>query len=466
MNLSKRSLGRSFGALALVNLLVVWCHGSASAGEPPTLTLHQAFEALDAHNLAMAEARARVAQARAAIGQASSALLPTVMAAGGYTRNSDEAKVGLGGLFQALGQPTPPGIPGTLYIQPIGAWTVSGSVRVPLLAPSAWADRAAAQAGSEAARSTVEAVRLQLRAALAQAAWAGAAAEEVVAASERAVAVAEEHRQTAARMAEAGETAPLSVLKADTEVSKRESDLVRAKAELDRARLALGVLLGRAEPVRVLPAAPAVERVSGAGGPGPREALIGEALAQRPELRADAARVRASQAQTLSARLRVLPQLSGSAMAFASDMPYPTGKKDGWRLTLEATWLLFDGGARSSRRAQTEAETEAAHAAAESAQLAISQEVADAAREVGVTAERLRLAEKQSNFAREAAASAKRTFEAGVAGSLDVLDANDRLFQSEVALADARGRLGIARVALAKALGRDMESAPAPMTSP
>jgi outer membrane protein TolC len=41
-----------------------------------------------------------------------------------------------------------------------------------------------------------------------------------------------------------------------------------------------------------------------------------------------------------------------------------------------------------------------------------------------------------------------------VASSLDVLDANDKLYQAEVGMADARGRLGIARVAFDRALGR------------
>jgi outer membrane protein TolC len=450
MNLGKRSLG----VLVLVSSALA--HGSVLADEPRSMRLQEALEALDARNLALAEARARLAQARSLVGQASSALLPTVLFSGGYARNSDEAKVGLGGLFEALGQPMPVGIPGTLTIQPKGAWTVAGSMRVPLLAPSAWADRKAAQARADAMRASTEVVRLQLRAALSQAAWASAAAEEVAAASERAVAIAEEHRQTAARMVAAGEAAPLSVLKAETEVVKRESDRVRAKAELDRTRMALGVLLGRAEPVRVLPPALADDRATVlADGP----PLVGEALANRPELLVDAANVRASRAETLSARLRLLPQISGSATVFASDMPYPTGKKDGWRLTLDATWLLFDGGYRSGRRAQNEAETERAMVTAQSVELSVAQEVADAARDVRVAVERLRLAKRQTAFADEAAASAKRTFEAGVAGSLEVLDANDRLYQAEVALAEARGKLGIARVALAKAAGRDMESA-------
>ena len=425
--------------------------GPAAADDLRTLGLGQALDELDAKNLALAEARSRVAQARALVGQASSLLLPQVVAAGGYARNSDEAKVAIGNLFQAIGQTPPPGFPGTLYIQPLGAWTVSGSLKVPLLAPSAWADRAAAQRGGEAAVATAAAIRLQLRAVLVQAAWAASAAEEIVAASERAVQTAEEHRQMSARMVVAGEAAALSVLKADTELVKRQSDLVRAKAELERSRLALGVLLGRSEPVRVLPGATPTSAAAAAS-----EALVAEALGQRPELQADAARIRGADAETMSARLRLLPQLSGSATLFASDMPYPTGKKDGWRLTLAATWPLFDGGYRSSKRAQAEAEGEGARASAQGQRLAIAQEVADAVRDVGVAAERVRLAERQCAFAAEAAASAKRTFEAGVAGSLDVLDANDRLYQADVALADARGRLGVAHAGLAKALGRDV----------
>ena len=428
-------------------IVLVLATAPAGANEARTLTLDQALAELDAKNFTLAEARSRVAQARAMVEQAASPLLPQVVAAGGYTRNSDEAKVAIGNLFKGS---LPPGIPDTLYIQPLEAWTVSGSVRVPLLVPSAWADRAAAKRGTEAAVASAAALRMQLRAVMVQSAWTAAAAEEIVAASERAVRTAEEHRRTSARMVAAGEAAALSVLKADTELVKRQSDLVRAQAEFERAQLALGVLLGRSQPVRVLPGvAPTVDAVVAS------EALIAEALGHRPELESDAARIRAADAERLSARLRLLPQLSGTATAFASDMPYPTGKKDGWRLTLDATWPLFDGGYRGGKRAQAEAESEGARAAEEGQRLAIAQEVADAVRDVGVAAERLRLAERQCAFATEAAASAKRTYEAGVAGSLEVLDANDRLYQADVALADARGRLGVAHAGLAKALGRD-----------
>jgi outer membrane protein TolC len=438
---------------AILLTIVLLVSSSAAAEEVRTLTLHEALGQLEAQSFVLAEARSRVAQAQAVIGQASSPLLPQIVATGGYTRNSDEAKLPMREMFQPIfalmQRPLPEGIPDTVYMQPKSAWTVSASARVPLLVPTAWADRRAAQRASEAAGASLGVARLGLRAALAQAAWAATAAEDIVAASERAVGVATEHRQTAVRMHEAGETAALTVLKAETELVKRQSDLVRARAELGRARLALGVLLGKAEPVRVLPGEVPAAEVPAA------EPLVREALGQRPEVAANAARLHASEAQALSARLRLLPQLSSSAAVFASDMPYPTGKKQGWRLTVDLTWPLFDGGYRGSRRAQAEAESEGARAAAETQRLAIAQEVADASRDLTVARERLRLAEQQAAFSAEAAATAKRTFAAGVTGSLEVLDANDRLYQADVALADARGRLGIAQVALSKAVGWD-----------
>ena len=412
------------------------------------LTLDQALAELDSQSPTLVQARGRVADARALATQAAVPLLPTLVAAGGYTRNSADAIVDLSKLPLA-GLPAGALPSGPLVIQPLGVWTVSGSLRVPLIVPNAWADWAAAQRAADSLAATAESARLQLRASLAQAAWAAAAAEEIVAASERAVTVAEEHQRSAARSVTAGTEAPLSVLKAETEVVKRQSDLAQARANRERSHLALGVLLGKTEPLRVL-----LPPIAGGETPQPVESLVAEALQARPELVAQEAQIRAARAQVTSARLRWLPQISGSGAVFAADVPYPTGKKEGWRLTLDALWPLYDGGLAGGKRDQAQADLLTARAAAEAQRLNVIQEVQDTRRDVSVAGERLRLAEQQRDLATAAAASAKRTFEAGVASSLDVLDANDKLYQADVGMADAHGRLGIARVALDRALGR------------
>jgi outer membrane protein TolC len=412
------------------------------------LTLDQALAELDSQSPTLAQARGRVADARALATQAAVPLLPTLVAAGGYTRNSADAIVDLSKLPLA-GLPAGALSSGPLVIQPLGVWTVSGSLRVPLIVPNAWADWAAAQRAADSIGATAESARLQLRASLAQAAWAAAAAEEIVAASERALTVAEEHQRSAARSVTAGTEAPLSVLKAETEVVKRQSDLAQARANRERSHLALGVLLGKTEPLRVL-----LPPIAGGETPQPVESLVAEALQARPEIVAQEAQIRAARAQVTSARLRWFPQISGSGAVFAADVPYPTGKKEGWRLTLDALWPLYDGGLAGGKRDQAQADLLTARAAAEAQRLNVIQEVQDTRRDVSVAGERLRLAEQQRDLATAAAASAKRTFEAGVASSLDVLDANDKLYQADVGMADAHGRLGIARVALDRALGR------------
>jgi outer membrane protein TolC len=370
---------------------------------------------------------------------ATAQLVPSVSVGASYLRNSAEAKLTI----------PPPVVPVArqVILQPLDQLSAQGSVRVPLVVPSAWYEVRAARSGARAADAQAAAVRAQLRAGFAQAAHGARAAEEVVVASERAVEISAEHARSAGRSVAAGVAAPLDALRAKTEQVRRESDLVRARAELDRARLALGILLGREAPVRI-----AVPDAAAAAGSASDPAA---AIARRPEVRAQREQVDAAQAQVDASWARLAPQVSATGSAFAANVPYPTGDKDGWRATVDLTWPLYDGGLREARRRQARAQLAGARAAEEAQRLAVVQEVADATRDLDVARERLRLAGTQRDLASDAAGSARRSFEAGVASSLDVIDANDRLYQADVGLADARARLAQAAIGLDRALGLD-----------
>jgi outer membrane protein TolC len=166
------------------------------------------------------------------------------------------------------------------------------------------------------------------------------------------------------------------------------------------------------------------------------------------------AQVAAAEAQVGSAWARLAPQLSASGAAFAADVPYPTGKKQGWRATLDLTWPLYDGGFRYGKRREADARLAGARSSAQLQRLAIGQEVRDALHDVEVAAERLRLAGEQQRLAEEADGTARRGYQAGVASSLDVVDADDRLYLAEAGLAEARARHALARIGLERALGR------------
>ena len=426
--------------LRVATAIVLLHAAPALAADARTLPLDEALRTLDGQSLTLRQARSRLTEASGIARQVLAGTLPTLTATGGYTRNSAAAQVTL---------PPITGAPvGGIVIQPLDAWAAGGTLRVPIVVPTIWAEVAAARRAEESTAATIEAIRLDVRRTFIQVAWTGAAGEEMVAATERAVASADEQARSAQRALDAGTGVPLSVLQAKTEAVRRRSDLVRVRAELDRARLAAGVLLGVSEPLRIL-----VPRAMPSSSQDAR-ALVDEATTRRPELRATAAQVESAQDQLTAARLRWLPQLSASGSAFAQDVIYPTGQKDGWRVTLDLVWPLYDGGARYGRARQAEGAIEGAQAAQEAERLAVIQDVEDSVRDLRVAQERLDLAEQQVGLATEAATIARRGFAGGIASSLDVLDANDRLYQSEVGLADARARLGTALATVDRAVGR------------
>jgi outer membrane protein TolC len=412
------------------------------AAQVPELTLADALAELERQSLGIAQARSRAEEARAVQGVVRAQLVPSLSAQASYVRNSDDAGL-------SVGPPVVP-VPRSVVIQPLEQLSAAGAVRIPLVVPSAWFELSAAGSGARAAEASADSVRAQLRAGFAQAAHGARAAEEVLVASERAVELATEHARSAERRVGAGVAAPLDALRARTEQVRRESDLARARAELGRARLALGILLGREGPVRV-----AVPEVAAAPEPPADLApLAAEAASRRPEVRAQRAQADAAAARIRASRARWLPQLSASGTAFVSDVAYPTGEKDGWRATLDLSWPIFDGGLREARGREASAQLAGARAGAEAQRLAVLQEVQDGARDLSLAGERLRLAETQRRLAADAADSARRSFEAGVASNLDVMDANDRLYQADVGLADARARVAQSAIGLDRALGR------------
>lgn len=416
---------------------------------PPALTLDAALDEVDRQSLTLAQARSRADEATGVVRQALSPLLPTLAAGVSYVRNSDQAVL-------QLQQPMPDGtfrVLRTIEIQPLESTTWTGSVRVPLLAPNAWFDLAAARQSARAASLSAAATRLAVRTSLAQTAHLSAAAEEQVAAAERAVGNAGELVRSAQRRVQAGTAAPIEITRAQAELVRHRSDLAGARAALERTRLACGILLGRAGPVRI-----EVPEVEGAPNPelaAPGDALVSEALERRPELAAQRAQERAAEAGVRSAWARLAPQVSASASVFASDVPYVTGKKDGWRASVDLTWQLYDGGYRYGKLRQAEAQVAGARAGVAAQELTIREQVEDGRRDLAVAIEQLDLARAQLGLAGDSAASIKRSFDAGVASGLDVIDANDRLFAADSGLAGARARLAQARLALQLALGRD-----------
>jgi outer membrane protein TolC len=422
-------------AALLLLAAAVPARAAEEAPESRQLTLAQALDRVDRQNPDLGQRRARIDQADATARQALAAVLPLVKATGNYSVNNRDATL------------VPPG-GGALVLQPKDAFTATGSIQVPLFASNAYSDIGRARELARAERAGYEADRHRLRGAVVRACWLVESAHAIVRVAEQGVASASEHYESTRRAAAAGTATQLSVLQAQSDLARRRGELAEARASIGHSELALGALLGSAEPVRV--EVPELEQP--AENPAASARQVEAALGARREVVQRAAELRASEHAVTSSSLRFLPSLSGSFVAFASDEPYVTGEEQGWRAGLELSWTLYDE-ARYGKRDEAIAERELSRAADKATRLAIAREVRDAELDVNVARERLAASSDESRSADETARAAERSFAVGQASSLDVIDAHDRQTQAAVGLERSRADLGVAIAALRTARG-------------
>jgi len=306
----------------------------------------------------------------------------------------------------------------------------------------------AAREAVQAANVSTQVARQRLHTALLQALWLGSAAEAFVQVAERGVKTSEEHVQAAERGLRAGTAVQLAVLRAQTNLTRRQKDLAEARSKLEEVRLSTGVLLGIPRPVRVEPPSSEIPEL------GDEEALVAEALRERRELAAQASAERAASLSVDSAWWRLAPTVSASGSVFASDTPLITGEKQGWRASLELTWTAYDGGFRYGKQRQARAVLARTQAERKALELQIAREVRNALREVRLNQEKLALSERERALAQEAARTAQSSFEKGIAGHTEVLDVLDRLYAAEAGEQEARARLANAVTALRTARGQ------------
>lgn len=423
-----------------------------------TMTLQEAVSALEANNPDLESTAAALDDAEAVVLSSLAAVKPVVSVSTTYTLNNEEALLDMGEAFapigqaleQATGQPVDlSGGGGATTIQPRQSLTGGVQVQVPLFAANAYADIKAARASVESAEANREALQVKLRGALEQAAWLAGAADAFVGVAERAVGNAAAHVERTERLLEAGRATRLSHDQAKLQVLRRQNDLLTAKAELEKAQLAMGIMLGLDVPVRiVLPDVVPAVAIPDA------EDAVRDAYAGRPELAARRADEDAARHRVRSSRMRYAPSLVATFGGNTSTADYVTGLNYAWQAGLSLKWTIYAGGARRAGKQRAEAGLRQARAQRRKQELEVRQDVLDARRELKLARAKYRLAEEEVEVARGAAESAERTFAEGLSSSLDVLDALDASFQAELKMEEAKARAAAASVVLDAARGR------------
>jgi outer membrane protein TolC len=194
---------------------------------------------------------------------------------------------------------------------------------------------------------------------------------------------------------------------------------------------------------------------SGADAP----ALVTEALGQRPELAASAAR-----SSGIEARLDAIAATRKPTVAFASGYDwarpnpriFPRQEKweDSFDITLNVSWQLWDSGRAKADRAEAVANQAALAELRRDVETQIAADVRKRALDLATS----RAALTPAGLAVTAAVETRRVvndrFEAGVATTLDVLDAQLAQMQAELERTRVLADIRLAEARLARVVGR------------
>jgi len=430
-------------------LMLIGGSGTLSAQESPiTITLDEAIAQGLANSLRIAELQARQEAADAVEEGRGAARRPSVAVQAGYTRTNhvQEFAIVQPGQFR---QVVYPDIPDNYRARLDLQWLFYTGGRLDQLERAARAER-------QASGDDLTAARADLRLEITRAFWALVTAREAEQVLARSLdRIAAYVRDLRVRL-DQGLIPPNELLSAEAQQSRERVGSIEATNARRIADADLRRLLGTQGNARIEPAA-ALEPAAGAG----RDAdqLIAEAIAQRPERRALEHRAEAARARVDAARAGLRPQIGfngGYDYARPNPRIFPRSRQweDSWDLAVNASWTLWDGGRTRAERAEA-----AAGGRAGEARIAdFDRQVAFEVRQRQIELESSRAAITAAADGVRAATEARRViverFNAGVATSTDVLDAQTAVLQAELDRTRALANARLAEARLARALGR------------
>ena len=415
-----------------------------AAGAPLRLSFADAVRVASSEAPAVALAALRTDEADARVRQARSALLPSLSVGGVWVNRTFNTK--------SLGIPFPASFPVPNPVPPFNDydgrvsasqtlfdWSSVARVR----AAGAQADGSRAERGVTVEGTALTAALAYLRAVRAQAVVAARQADSTIAAE--LVGLAEAQKA-------AGVSAAIDVTRARTQLVTAEGLLLVAHNQLDRARIDLTRALG-IDPTTALAFTDTLTAALGAADvPAARDSLVAAGLGNRPDLRAELARGGAARQTGSAIRAERLPRLEVAADYGVNGLTVPSAiaTRD---LTLQVSVPILDGFRREARLAEQDAVVRESQVREHDLRQQIAADVDGALLDLhsaqaqqAVAAERLRLA------ADELAQSRER-FKAGVAGNIEVIDAQSNLIRARDTDIDARFAAATARVSLARAAG-------------
>ncbi len=324
-----------------------------------------------------------------------------------------------------------------------------------------WAAKDAAKFNAEAFRAAVDLQKNSIAELVKEQYFTLLLSQRLVTVNEAALDRAEVNLKSAKGFFDVGTQPKSFVTRAEVDVANGRVNLIRANNAVSLSRVALNTAMGIAvnAPTQVKDVL-AYEQF-----PTDREALLAEALKNRPDYVVIKAQADAAEATVRQTFRDFFPNLQGNGtygVTGITGAPDPgsrgtTGFIDSgpqWNVGLTLNWTIFDGGGKIARYKEAKANVDAIQARVRDTELQIWQQVEQAFLNLGEAEERIGAAGKAVESAQENYELARGRFDAGVANIIELTDAQLALTQAQSTEAQALSDYRIAIARLEQALGR------------
>lgn len=426
MRRTRRHIGLLFTVLQGMVLT-----GHFATAEERRLTLEEAVNlARENHENALM-ATERVEQAENARIRARAAFIPVLTASGAYTHSDKEIEFN------------------NRVIQKQDSFAGAASLIVTLFRGPIYPAAKRAHVEAESARSRAAWDRNLVAFQTAEAYFSVLSSESLVAAAKRNRTTALELLDAVKARREAGEALGVDQTRAELQVVAAEESWFRAKKANDSAMDYLAFLIDRPLPLTLTPVEvrPTPQR---AGGD-----LVETAVDNRPDLKSAEQEVQAADLGVKEGWMDFLPSLSASGNYRLSQNTGWSGDIDSWNIIVTLDWILYDGGLRRAKRRDLSSELQMAKLRKRLLERQIGLEVRQALRSVSTAEAILKTARETLRLAQINQEAVRARYNAGLATSLEVVEADDDLTQAEIGAVVEELSLSIKGLDLLKSLGLD-----------
>jgi len=416
---------------------------STSTLADQTLTLARAYEMALRNHPSIQLLKERVRQAEVARFRAWGALKPTASFQGTFTHYNKAIIIDL-----AKSSPVP--IPGMepIEIQKQDQFGFTALAKLPLFMGPAYPSIGMARKQVELARLTEIRSRRDFLLQVSRAYYLVVSQKEVVRALQNKVTLNEKHLGAAKARFEVGQSPRSEVLRADLVATQDSQKLRVEQNNLKAARRQLAILLGLNGSLDVRrPAEPPSLETA-------RDSSVSQAMRTRHDYQATLLAARIARQAKDTVWWGFLPMLDLAWLYRWSEAAGFAGERGSWQLLFTLNVPLYDGGIRYANLREASSKMREVEQQRRALALRIEGEIVRLRADVESANAGVVSAHKAVELAKTTASDMEVSFEAGAVTQLDVLDANQRLLDAELAVTGALFQRDLARLALAHALGR------------